>query len=158
MATSAEKVAELLMAGGYSLAVAESCTGGLLGATLTDVPGSSRWFVGGVIAYSNELKTKLLGVDTETLKEHGAVSEPTARAMAEGVQSLTGADIAVAITGIAGPTGGTPQKPVGTVFVAIRAGSTQTVVERLSLSGSRRAIREKTVLRALELIARATTK
>ncbi len=151
MELPARKTADLLLSRGLKLSVAESCTGGLLGATLTDVSGSSEWFVGGVIAYSNELKEALLGVSREVLKTHGAVSSETAMEMAEGAKRATGSDVAIAITGIAGPTGGTPEKPVGTVFVAITDGR-RTKAERFQFQGSRREIREKTVLKALEII------
>ncbi len=151
MEPPAKKTAELLSSKGLYLSVAESCTGGLLGATLTDVAGSSQWFKGGVIAYANELKVSILGVSRQTLRAHGAVSTETAMEMADGIRRLTGSDIAVAITGIAGPTGGSPEKPVGTVFIAITDG-TRMNVKRFQLKGMRRDIREQATLRALELI------
>lgn len=104
---------------GWSLAVAESCTGGLVSHLITDVPGASQSLRGSVVAYANEAKTSALGVPAELIAEHGAVSEPVARAMAEGARARTGADVAVSTTGIAGPTGGTPAKPVGTLHVAV---------------------------------------
>jgi competence/damage-inducible protein CinA-like protein len=117
--TLAEAVGARLMAAKATLAVAESCTGGLVGQLITAVPGSSRWFRGGVIAYANELKRDLLGVAPATLEAHGAVSEPTVIEMADGARRGCGATWAIAITGVAGPDGGTPDKPVGTVFVAV---------------------------------------
>ncbi len=114
-------VGDLLRRHGRTLATAESCTGGLLGNRITDVAGSSQYYVGGIVAYSNEMKEKLLGVSRTTLSMFGAVSEETACEMACGARRVTGADIAVATTGIAGPTGGTPEKPVGTVAVALVA-------------------------------------
>ncbi|OPL20043.1 MAG: hypothetical protein AVO35_00885 [Candidatus Aegiribacteria sp. MLS_C] len=109
----------LLADSGLTLAVAESCTGGMLGMTLTAEPGASQWFIGGVIAYSDSIKTLLLGVDPGTIADSGAVSRETVMQMASGVRSLTGADISIAVTGIAGPAGGTPDKPAGTVWMAI---------------------------------------
>ncbi len=114
-----EIVGEQLVARGYRIAAAESCTGGLLMARLTDVPGSSRYVHAAVVSYDNEAKTDLLNVPAALIAQHGAVSEPVAVAMAEGVRALTGADVAVAITGVAGPGGGTPAKPVGTVVIAV---------------------------------------
>jgi nicotinamide-nucleotide amidase len=112
-------VGELLGRAGKTLAVAESCTGGLLAERISAVPGASGWFRGGVVAYANEAKSALLGVPEAWLREHGAVSEPVARAMAEGARARFAADLAVATTGIAGPTGGSAEKPVGLVFVAL---------------------------------------
>jgi nicotinamide-nucleotide amidase len=114
-----EAVGRLLAAQHKTLAVAESCTGGLIGHRLTQVAGSSTYFLGGVIAYSNESKVRDLGVAHELIERHGAVSEKVARAMAEGVRVRFGADFGVAVTGIAGPDGGTAEKPVGTVWLAV---------------------------------------
>ncbi len=132
----------LLMLGlrGRTLAVAESCTGGMLGQRLTSVPGSSRSFVGGAIVYSNALKTAFAGVPKELLQEHGAVSEPVARALAEGICRGTGATTGVGITGVAGPDGGSEEKPVGTVYIAVcDEGYTTTL--RLDLHGDRERVR-----------------
>jgi PncC family amidohydrolase len=104
---------------GLTLAVAESCTGGLLGHRITDVPGSSEYFLGGVVAYAYEAKERLLGVEHNTLYEHGAVSRETALAMARGARSAFGADVGLSVTGIAGPGGGLPEKPVGLTWVAV---------------------------------------
>ena len=112
-------VGDLLRERGLTIAVAESCTGGLLASRLTDVPGSSEYVERGVVCYSNRSKTELLGVAEELIGEHGAVSEPVARAMAEGVRARARTDIGIGVTGIAGPGGGTPEKPVGTVAIAV---------------------------------------
>jgi PncC family amidohydrolase len=111
-------VHRLFTAHGMTLAAAESCTGGLVSYRITSVPGSSVYFLGGIVAYSNELKTSLLGVSPETIERYGAVSEQCAREMAEGARRATGADIAVATTGIAGPGGATARKPVGLIYIA----------------------------------------
>jgi nicotinamide-nucleotide amidase len=115
-----------------TLAVAESCTGGFLAHRLTNVPGSSAVFLGGVIAYSNRVKQDLLGVRAGTLRRHGAVSEPVAREMAEGARRLLRADCALAVTGIAGPGGGTPEKPAGTAFIALSQEKGTTVLLQYS--------------------------
>lgn len=135
------------------LATAESCTGGLVSDRITNVPGSSCYFRGGVIAYSNDVKLKLLGVPADVLQRYGAVSEPTVRAMATGAMRLLRADAAVAVSGVAGPGGGTRQKPVGLVFVAAAAGE-EMVVERLRLLGDRRMIKERAAAAALDLLRR----
>ena len=113
-------VADALRGRGLTLAVAESCTGGLLGARLTERPGSSDYFLGGVISYANEVKMGLLGVPAGMLAQYGAVSEEVAGAMAAGARAATGADYALAVSGVAGPDGGTPDKPVGLVYVGLR--------------------------------------
>lgn len=135
------------------LAVAESCTGGLLGARLTAVSGSSDVVLGGVIAYSNEVKRRLLDVRAADLEEHGAVSEPVVRRMASGVRGLTGAELGIAITGIAGPTGGTPEKPVGTVWIAVDLVG-EVDVRLLDLVGDRDEIRRRAAQAALDLARR----
>jgi nicotinamide-nucleotide amidase len=138
---------------GARLAVAESCTGGLLGARITEVPGSSEVFVGGVIAYDNALKVGLLGVPEALLVEHGAVSEPVARAMAEGAARRFGVAAAISVTGVAGPAGGTPEKPVGTVWIGCSYHG--TVETRRSLfPGSRHEIRARAAQAALFLLHR----
>ena len=141
----------------WTVAAAESCTGGLIAAAITDIAGSSDWFDRGFVTYSNEAKRQMLGVRAETLAAHGAVSEATAREMAMGALARSGASIAVAVTGIAGPAGGTPDKPVGLVFFAWakRGGAVEARSERFP--GDRAAVRAATVLRALEgLIERAS--
>jgi nicotinamide-nucleotide amidase len=135
------------------LAVAESCTGGLLGARLTEIPGSSDVFVGGVIAYDNAVKREALGVPAALIDEHGAVSEPVARAMAEGAAQRFGVDAALAVTGIAGPGGGTESKPVGTVWIASSL-SGRPETRRVLLPGSRHEIRARATQAALHLLFR----
>ena len=148
METLLLQIAAGLRARQQTLATAESCTGGLVGAALTGLPGSSAWYLGGVIAYANELKLRLLGVPPGVLAAHGAVSLETARAMAEGARAATGADVAVAITGIAGPTGGTAEKPVGLVYVGVAAPhGTATFKHRFS--GSRADVRRAAAETAL---------
>ena len=137
------------------IATAESCTGGLIAGRITDVAGSSDVLERGFVTYSNESKTELLGVPTALLDKHGAVSAQVARAMAEGALAHARADVAVAVTGIAGPGGATPGKPVGLVYLALARRGTETAVERKHFPGDRAAVREATVLRALELLAAA---
>lgn len=148
-------VGDLLRAAGTTLTAAESCTGGLLSQRVTSVAGSSDYFLGGAVTYSNELKTKLVGVPAAMIAEHGAVSEPVARAMAEGVRTHLGSDWGVGITGVAGPGGGTPEKPVGTVYIAV-AGPRDGEVEhrRLRLPGDRERIRMFSAQIALEMLRR----
>ena len=147
-------VGHLLKENGATLALAESCTGGLLAKRLTDVAGSSAYFKEGLVTYSNESKERLLGVPKEMLLEHGAVSEIVARKMADGVRKLAGSDYGLSVTGIAGPDGGTEEKPVGLVFIGL-SDSEGTFAERLDLSAwarSREAIRERSANRALDLL------
>jgi nicotinamide-nucleotide amidase len=139
--TLEEVVGRMLRESGKKIAVAESCTGGLLGSRITDVPGSSTYFERGVVAYSNRAKVELLSVPEETIRRSGAVSEPVARAMAEGIRRLARVDVGIAITGIAGPDGGTAEKPVGTVFVGLAVEGNETVVERFSFPGGRNRIK-----------------
>lgn len=151
-ATVDEQVAALLS--GRRIATAESCTGGLLAARLTDRPGSSDYLAGGVVAYANEAKTELLNVDPVLIAEHGAVSEPVAEAMATGALHHFGADVAVGITGIAGPGGGTAEKPVGTVCFSVRAEGV-ALTRTLRLPGDRSDIRERSTTVAMHLLRRA---
>ena len=144
-------VIEALKRANKTLAVAESCTGGGLGSRLTSVPGSSAVFWGGVIAYANSLKQRLLGVPADLLAEHGAVSEACARAMAEGARNSAGTDYALSITGIAGPDGGTDEKPVGLVFLGL-AGPNGTEVVKAHYRGSREDIRIRASTQALNLL------
>jgi PncC family amidohydrolase len=136
---------------GMTVAVAESCTGGLLGAALTERPGSSAYFLGGIQAYANSVKEQLLGVSHETLLSFGAVSEEVASEMALGVQRLTGSDWALSTTGIAGPDGGSEEKPVGTVWVSV-ADSAAVYSHKLLLDGDRSNVRNHTVLEALSML------
>ena len=140
-----------------TLAVAESCTGGAIAHRLTNISGASTPFLGGFVTYSNEAKVKFLGVQPETLARHGAVSEETAREMAEGARRAMGSDYALAVTGIAGPTGGTDAKPVGTVFIAL-ASAEKTVVLRQLNRWDREAFKTVTANQALELLRRALVK
>jgi nicotinamide-nucleotide amidase len=148
-----ELVLEGLRERGLRLASAESCTGGLVGAHLTDVPGSSKAYVGGVIAYSDEVKRSELGVSTETLEEHGAVSAETAAAMARGARERFGTDVAVAVTGIAGPEGGTAEKPVGLVYIHAEAPAGDRSL-RVVLPGDRKAVRARATALALHMLRR----
>ncbi|HSL01482.1 MAG TPA: competence/damage-inducible protein A [Rubrobacteraceae bacterium] len=147
-------VGRLLGERGATLALAESCTGGLLAKRLTDVPGSSAYFMEGLVSYSNESKARLLGVPRELLEEHGAVSEPVARKMAEGARAIAGSDYGLSVTGVAGPGGGTDEKPVGLVYVGIsdREGTHSERVDLSAWSESREAIRERSANRALDLL------
>ncbi len=142
------ELGETLRAHDNTLATAESCTGGLIANTLTDVAGSSEWFAGSVVAYSNEVKTNLLGVKPDILEKHGAVSEPVVLAMAQGILKTIGADVSVAISGIAGPGGGTPEKPVGTVWMAW-AWPGGTRAKRYNFSGDRIQVKEQSVMAAI---------
>jgi nicotinamide-nucleotide amidase len=142
-----------LTVGGYTLAVAESCTGGLLAERLTEVPGSSKYFIEGVVTYSNESKTRLLGVEPILLLEYGAVSGPVAEAMSEGMRNRAATDFALSISGIAGPDGGTEDKPVGTVFIAISS-EAGTEHRRLKLPGDRNLIRWRATQAAMDLLRR----
>ena len=142
-----------LSLGGYTLSVAESCTGGLLAQRLTDVPGSSKYFIEGVVTYANDAKTRALGVEPMLLLEHGAVSAPVAEAMAEGIRKRAGTDFGIAITGIAGPDGGTEEKPVGTVFIAL-SDDVKTEHRKLHLPGDRQLVRWRASQAALDLLRR----
>ncbi len=138
-----------LLARGWMLATAESCTGGLIAAACTDLAGSSQWFERGVVSYSNAAKTELLGVDADLIAQHGAVSEPVARAMAEGALARSHAQVSLAVTGVAGPTGGSADKPVGTVWLAWCVdGTTHSEVQHFA--GDRAAVRAATVRHALQ--------
>jgi len=150
--TLEEVVGRLLRARGATLAVAESCTGGLLGGRLTNIPGSSEYFLGGIISYSNTVKESLLAVPEATLRAEGAVSVATARAMAEGALHATGATLAVSITGIAGPGGGTEEKPVGLVYYGVARAGGETRVKRSTQWGDRFSIRNRAVQEALVLL------
>ena len=149
-----EAAVRALLEKGLTVAVAESCTGGLVSARLVDVPGASKVFLEGQVTYSNEAKIRRLGVSPETLSRFGAVSAETAREMAEGLRKASGADIAVSTTGIAGPDGGTAEKPVGLVYVGCATAKGVTA-EELRLSGDRAGIRSRAADRALHAVRRA---
>ena len=142
-------VAQLLMASRQTLCVAESCSGGGIGYTLTGQPGSSQWFTGGVICYDDNVKRRLLGVAEELLRTHGAVSEQVAIAMARGVRELLHTDLSVAVTGVAGPAGGSAQKPVGTVWIAWSSARGSSARHFL-FAGDRDQIRAQTITSALQ--------
>ncbi|MFC7204400.1 CinA family protein [Haloferax namakaokahaiae] len=153
------RVGDLLRDAGHTVAVAESCTGGLIGSLLTDVPGSSDYFDRGLVTYSYDAKRAELAVSRESLDEHGAVSEPVAREMAAGVRDVADTTWGVATTGIAGPDGGLPGKPVGTVFVGVAyaapwgSNDSYARVERFEYDGSRTQVKEQIARGALELLA-----
>jgi nicotinamide-nucleotide amidase len=150
-ATVDEVVARRLIAAGQTVAVAESCTGGGLGARLTSLPGSSGYVLGGVISYADEVKRDVLGVDAALLRLHGAVSEPVAEAMAAGARALAGSDWALSITGVAGPGGGTPEKTVGLVYVGL-AGPAGVAAREHRLRGDRETIRDRSAALALHAL------
>jgi len=146
-----QAIGQLLIKKGLKLATAESCTGGSIASLLTSVSGCSAYFLGSVVAYSNEVKSNLLAVKTETLTEYGAVSEQTIREMAEGVRQKLGADIGIATSGIAGPTGGTPEKPVGTIWIAY-SDKHKTIAKKLQLTSERSLNVQITTVQVLNLI------
>jgi nicotinamide-nucleotide amidase len=146
-------VLDRLRQGRHRLGVAESCTGGMVAERITNIPGASDTFIGGVVAYADVVKTAALKVSLETLEAHGAVSEQTVRAMAEGAQRLFSADCTIAVTGIAGPGGGTPEKPVGTVWLAARVHTTTQALKRV-LPGDREEIRRRAAQAGLDLLRR----
>jgi PncC family amidohydrolase len=146
-----KEIGRLLVEESLTLAVAESCTGGLIGERITSVSGSSAWFVGGIIAYSNSTKEKELGVDNALILSDGAVSEKVAAKMAAGVRARLGSDIGLSTTGIAGPQGGSPEKPVGLVFTGL-ADAKHSTVRRHVFPGDRRTVRECAARAALEML------
>ena len=147
--TLAEAAGRALKARGILFATAESCTGGWIGQAVTMVPGSSEWFDRGFVTYTNAAKQEMLGVQQATLARHGAVSEETVREMAQGALARSQAGIVVAVSGVAGPGGGTPEKPVGMVCVAWAVKGAAPVTETLQIPGDRDAVRRETVVRAL---------
>ena len=149
-----EVVGDLLAARGLTIAAAESCTGGLLMSRLTDVPGSSRYVRAGVVVYANEDKTAMLGVPADMITDHGAVSEPVAVAMAEGIRARTAADVAIGITGIAGPGGGTEAKPVGTVVIAVLVPNQPAYVRTFSFIGPRAMVKFQATQAAMDRVRR----
>lgn len=145
------KVGKLLRARGWRLAAAESCTGGLIGHLLTNVPGSSTYYLGSITAYAYEAKVRLLGVSWETLETYGAVSEETVLAMARGVRRALGADVGISVSGIAGPGGGTPEKPVGLTWIGISTPHTDTAF-KFVWDGNRLQNKEWSAEKALEIL------
>ncbi len=152
--TYAEAVAECLIARGQTMVAAESCTGGWIAKTLTDIAGSSAWFECGVVAYSYEAKESLLGVQPQTLERTGAVSQETVVEMVSGALARYGASVAVAVTGIAGPSGATPGKPVGTVWIGWKRRGGYARSELFHFKGDRESVRRQTVAAALEGVRR----
>lgn len=146
-----ERLGNILVARSLTIGTAESCTGGLIANRITNVPGSSGYFEGGFITYSNKAKTLFLGVPEEAIDRNGAVSYVVASAMARGAREKLGVDMAVAVTGIAGPGGGVPGKPVGTVFIGLATGK-GTFVREFHFTGTRRSIKRQTADRAMEFI------
>ncbi len=149
--TLEEAVVKALEKKGLTAAAAESCTGGLIAGRIIDFPGASKVFIDGVVSYSNESKIKRLGVKSETLNKYGAVSEQTAKEMAEGVKKALSADVGISSTGVAGPDGGTKEKPVGLVYIAVSFNG-NTTVKKLNIKGSRNKIRNRVVTEALNLV------
>ena len=152
----AERIGRALAERSLLLVTAESCTGGWIGETVTMVPGSSAWYDRGFITYTNAAKQQILGVKAATLREHGAVSEPVVREMAAGALAASGAQIAVSVSGVAGPTGGTPDKPVGTVCIGWArkgdAADAEIHAETCRFQGDREAVRRQSVVRALRRV------
>ena len=149
MSADIAQLADLMQKKGWMLASAESCTGGLIAAACTDLAGSSNWFERGFVTYSNAAKTELLGVDTGLIEQQGAVSEAVARAMAAGVLARSKAQVSVAVTGVAGPGGGSAEKPVGTVWFGFAVGD-QVTSEIKQFAGDRAAVRQATVDHAVQ--------
>jgi len=145
-----QRLGEQLLQRNWRIATAESCTGGGIAAAITAIPGSSAWFEYGIVSYANAAKEKLLGVSTETLSCEGAVSEAVVIEMARGVLVLSGADIAVAVSGIAGPSGGSPEKPVGTVWFAWSSATGEVKTELKCFEGNRATVQSQAVIFALE--------
>ena len=152
--TLEEAIVALLSKNDLSITTAESCTGGLLSARIVNVPGASDVFKGGYITYSNKLKRNVIGVKKKTLEAYGAVSEQVATEMAEGARTEAKADVAVAITGIAGPGGGSPEKPVGLVYIGV-ATKSGTYVEKFNFNGSRNKVRANATVASLAMIRKA---
>lgn len=150
--TENKKIVEKLIEKGVTIATAESCTGGMIASAITDIPGSSSIFGYGMVTYSNEAKRHILGVREATLADYGAVSKETAEEMAAGLKKVSGADVAVAVTGIAGPDGGSEEKPVGLVYMGIAYGDKVETKKNL-FSGNRDEVRHQTVATALQWVA-----
>ena len=149
----ADQIHRLLIKKRKTVAVAESCSGGLLSNLLTNISGSSNYFLLGIVAYSNDAKNNILNIPRNVISKKGAVSQEVAGLMASSVKELAGADFGIGLTGIAGPTGGSKLKPVGTVFIALSS-KNKNICKRFRLTGNRLAIRKKTALKALHLLKR----
>jgi nicotinamide-nucleotide amidase len=149
--TLEKKIGKILQERSLTIGLAESCTGGLLASRITDIPGSSAYFMAGLVTYSNTAKTKFLCVPDKIIARHGAVSDAVARHMAKGVREAVGVDIGLSITGIAGPAGGSPEKPIGTVFMAL-ATKKKVYVRNFLFSGNRREIRKQASEEALAMV------
>jgi nicotinamide-nucleotide amidase len=156
-ANPAQQIITLLSEAGKTLVTAESCTGGLVAAALTDIPGASAAFFGGYITYANTAKSRMIHVQARLIRDYGAVSNQVARAMADGARNTARADFAVAVTGIAGPDGGSEKKPVGLVYVAVSSELATLVIEHRFGSLSRDAIRQRSVNAALDLVMQVLT-
>ena len=150
---TAEQIVKSLKQNNCKICSAESCTGGGIAKALTDVPGCSEVFAGGVVAYSNAIKTRLLSVPEKMLEKYGAVSEKVVKEMVDNAKKIFDTDFCVASTGIAGPSGGTPEKPIGTVWLAV-ATPGKTIAEKNIFKGGREKIRKRTITRALELLSK----
>jgi PncC family amidohydrolase len=146
-----KKIGKILQERSLTLGLAESCTGGLIASRITDVPGSSAYFIAGLVTYSNEAKTNLLSIPDKIITHHGAVSNIVAERMAKGVRTAAGVDIGLSITGIAGPGGGSPEKPVGTVFIGL-ATTKKAFIKKFFFSGNRREIRRHSSEEALTML------
>ncbi len=155
--TLEQEIGQLLSQVGQTVCTAESCTGGLIASRITDIAGSSAYMLGGVVAYSNAVKQQLLNVQEETLITHGAVSELTAREMALGARALFGADYAMSVTGIAGPSGGTDEKPVGLTYIGVAGPAGLVIVERHIWQGDRLANKQSSATAALQLLLNTLT-
>jgi PncC family amidohydrolase len=149
--TTVQIIANLLTAKDQTLATAESCTGGLISHTITNIPGASNFYNGGVIAYANDIKSRLVGVPVSLIRKHGAVSAPVALALAKGIRQSAKADFSIAVTGIAGPGGGTKSKPVGLVLIAVSS-LRKTMVKRFVFKGTRLQIKTKAAKAALAML------
>jgi nicotinamide-nucleotide amidase len=149
-----EVIVKLLASWNQTLAAAESCTGGLIANRITNVPGASNVFIAGYVCYANQAKSDMLNVDPKLIEEHGAVSEPVARALAQHARACAESDYALATTGIAGPTGGTPEKPVGTVYVALASAKSKTIARKFFFPTDRETFKELTAQAALDLLRR----
>lgn len=151
------KVIHLLKERTSTLAVAESCTGGRLAAAFTAAAGASEYFLGGVVAYDNKVKTAVLGVERDAIEKHGAVSRVVAQQMARGVQKITGADLALATTGVAGPGGGSPEKPVGTIWIAVATSYGAATAQKFHFTGTRTENMDSAVDAAIGMLSRKLT-